>query len=101
MCTVVMPFWVATLTAPASRRARPVRELLRIGWSRVGTELGGCALPDDPTGMHDRYPVGQLLGLLEVVGCQEHRPTPIPQGCDKVPDPAPALGVEAGGRLVE
>ena len=70
MCTVVIPLWVATRTAPG-KASSPTsgRNALELdGRGLVGTELGRRPLPDDPTGMHDRYPVGQLLGLLEVVG---------------------------------
>ena len=47
------------------------------GRGLVRSELSRRPLPDDPTAMHDRYPVGELLGFLKVVGGQEHRSTPI------------------------
>ena len=37
-----------------------------------GRDLGRRARPDDPAGVHDLEPVGQRLGLLEVVRGEQH-----------------------------
>ena len=39
----------------------------------AGAELGGRALGHDPAVLDDRHAVGQRLGLLEVVGGEQHR----------------------------
>jgi hypothetical protein len=48
---------------------------------------------------HD--PVGELVGLVEVLGCQEHRHAIGDQVADHLPHPGPAGGIQAGRRLVE
>ena len=49
----------------------------------------------------DADPVGQVLGLVEVVRGQEHRRPAVAQRLEQLPERPPRLRVEAGGRLVE
>jgi hypothetical protein len=68
----------------------------------LGLELGGGALADDAALVDDRDPVGELVGLLEVLGGQEdRRPVAGAQLADAVPDQHPGRRVQAGGRLVQ
>jgi hypothetical protein len=46
-------------------------------------------------------PVGQVLGLVQVVGGEQHRGALVPQSADEVPELAAHLRVEAGGGLVQ
>ena len=73
----------------ADRRRVPLRD------------LGGRARPDDPPGVHDLQPVGERLGLLEVVRGEQHGRAAVAQVGHEPPHLAPALGVEAGRGLVE
>ncbi len=45
--------------------------------------------------------VGEPVGLLQVLGRQQHRRTPVGQVGDQPPQTEPAARVKAGGRLVE
>ena len=57
---------------------------------------------DDPAPVDDHDPVAEGVGLVEVVGGQEHRrPALRAQPGDVVPEVGPRLRVQAGGRLVE
>ena len=67
----------------------------------LALELVGRALGDDPAVVDDRQPVGQRVGLLEVVGREEDRRARLAQAADLVPHPGSRLRVEAGRRLVE
>jgi hypothetical protein len=50
----------------------------------------------------DPHPVGQLVGLLQVLGGEEDGGAALAlEGPDLGPDRGPALGVEAGGGLVQ
>ena len=65
-------------------------------------ELFRRSLDDDPAARHDRQPVGELVGLLEVVGRQQDREALLRgQALHLDPHRDARLGVEAGGRLVE
>src|SRR5581483_8055214 len=72
---------------------------------RVGAEgtleAGRRVERQDPAVVHDRHPVAELVRLLHVVGGEEDR---LPGGMElgqDLPQRQAALGVEAGGRLVE
>src|ERR1700736_2957225 len=56
---------------------------------------------DDRALVQDRDPVGEVLGLVEVLGRQEHGRAAVSEVLDYLPDLNAALGVEAAGRLVE
>lgn len=67
----------------------------------VGAQLVGRSGGRDPTVVHDRDPVGELLGLLEVLGGQEHCDTVVTHRLDAFPQRAARLRVQTGGRFVE
>ena len=64
-------------------------------------ELVGGALGDDPTAVDHGDPVGQLVGLVEVLGGQHDGRAGRDQVADRVPHLAAGARVEAGRRLVE
>jgi hypothetical protein len=51
--------------------------------------------------VQDRDPVGEFLGLVEILGRQERGRAAIGEILDHLPHLDAALRVEAGGRLVE
>jgi hypothetical protein len=51
--------------------------------------------------VQDRDPVGELLGLVEVLGREQHGGALLGEALDGLPDLEPSLGVEPGGGLVE
>ena len=64
-------------------------------------QLGGRALGDHPAAVDDHDVVGELLGLVHVVGGEHHRHPRGAQLADQVPAGVPGLRVHARGRLVE
>ena len=64
-------------------------------------EAGGRVIGHGAAAVDHRDPVGQLVGLVEVVRGEEHRGAAGSQLADGVPDLAAAARVEAGGGLVE
>ena len=66
-----------------------------------GADLLGPALGHDRGRAQDRHPVGQVLGLVHVVGGEEDGLAERLEPLDHVPGVAPGRRVEAGGRLVE
>ena len=67
----------------------------------LGPELfGGGVGEDAPPGQHD-HPVGQLVGLFEVVGGDQHGGPGRGQVLHGRPGPPAGLGVQAGGGLVQ
>src|SRR6185312_3178720 len=64
-------------------------------------ELPGAALGDDAAAAQDRHAVGQVLGLVHVVGGEEDGLAERLQALDHVPSLTAGGRVEAGGRLVE
>ena len=82
--------------ASASASARSSR------WPRdLPLELGRGALGDHPAAVEHRDPVGQPVGLLQVLGGQEDRHPVVGQLADDLPHGLAAARVEAGGRLVQ
>src|ERR671910_531343 len=73
------------------------RRLLR---AAAAQRLGGVE-GEQPARRDDPDPVGEVLGLVEVVRGEQDRRALGSQGADEVPEVAPGLGVEAGGGLVE
>ena len=64
-------------------------------------ELARRARGDDPTVVDDDDPVGQGVGLVEVLGGEQQGDAVGHQLADHVPHAQPAGGVEPGGRFVE
>jgi hypothetical protein len=64
-------------------------------------ELGSGALTHEPAVVDDRDPVGELVGLLQVLGGQQHRRARVDQVADQRPQVVAAGGVQAGGGLVQ
>ncbi len=67
----------------------------------LALERVGRALRDDHPVVDDREPVGERVGLLEVVRRQEDGRAVLAEGADLIPHAGARLGVEAGRRLVE
>ena len=64
-------------------------------------QCGGCAERGDPAVVEDGDAVGELVGLLQVLGREEHGGPRRREHADDVPQCATTAGVEAGGRLVK
>ena len=64
-------------------------------------ELIGRALGDEPSGVDDADPMGQAVGLLQVLGGQQDRGAALHQGTDDVPHLLTRARVQACGGLVE
>ena len=64
-------------------------------------ELGRRPPGDDPAAVEQRDPVGQPVGLFEVLRRQEDRHTVGDQPSDHVPHHPAAPGIESGRRLVQ
>src|SRR6266545_3266423 len=60
-----------------------------------------AALRHDPAGGDDRDPVGEVLGLVHVVGGEQDGLAEVPEAVDQLPGVAAGRRVEAGGRLVQ
>jgi len=72
------------------------------GWHAVTAAEGlGGAIGDDTAGGDHRDPVGEVLGLVHVVGGEKDGLAQGPQAGDDLPGGAPGGGVKAGGGLVE
>ena len=56
---------------------------------------------EDAAVLDDRDSVGELLRLVEIVGCEEDRLAQSAEVSHRLPRPPAGLGVEARGRLVE
>lgn len=66
-----------------------------------GGDLGRGAARGDAALVEYRQPVGQCLGLLQVVRGHQHGGAFLAQGAHQVPGVAAALGVQSGRGLVE
>ncbi len=64
-------------------------------------ELVGGAVRDHAAGVDHGDPVGEPVGLVEVLGGQQHGRALADQALDGLPEVEPAARVEARGRLVE
>ena len=71
-----------------------------LGWAAVA-QLVRAAKRDHPPVAQHGDPVGEALGLLDVVGGQQDRGARPAQVVDQVPGVMPGRRVEARGRLVE
>ena len=74
---------------------------LEVRAADLGLERGRRALGDDLAVVDDPDPVGELVGLLEVLGGEEDGRALVVERFDLLPDRLAADRVEAGGRLVE
>ena len=74
---------------------------LDVGVADFGLERLRRALGDDPAAVDDADVVGELVGLLQVLGGEEDRGAVVVQRPHLLPDRLAADRVEAGGRLVE
>src|SRR3954470_6957613 len=82
---------LARLLAPRHAVAR------RAGRAELARRPDG----QDPPVLDDRHPVGERLGLVEVVRGQQHGLAELGELADDVPGGAPGRGIESGRRLVE
>ena len=64
-------------------------------------QLGGCSLGDDPAAVEHPHPVGELVGLVEVLRGEQHRHTVGDQLLHDLPHLTPAAWVQPRGRLVQ
>ena len=64
-------------------------------------ELGRRAVGDRPAVIDDHDLAGQLVGLVEVLGREQHVRARVDEGPDRVPELDAAPRIEAGRRLVE
>jgi hypothetical protein len=71
------------------------------GGADGGLELVRGALGDHPAGVDDGDPVGQLIGLIEILGGEQDGGAAGDQGADGVPHLASGARIEARGRLIE
>ena len=69
--------------------------------AQAALQLRAGPLRDHPPGAQDRDPVGELVGLVEVLGRQQHGRARGDHAPYRLPDLVPATRVEPGGRLVE
>ena len=74
---------------------------LDVGVADLGLERVWRAFGDDPAAVDDRHVVGQLVGLLQVLGGEEDRGPVVVERPHLLPDRLAADRVEARGRLVE
>ena len=72
-----------------------------LGLGCAAGQLGRRADADDPAFAEHGDPVGELLGLVEVVRGQEDRRAERAEVADRLPGGAPRAGIEPGRRLVE
>jgi hypothetical protein len=72
-----------------------------VGPADLRLERGRRALGDDPAVGDDPDAVGELVGLLEVLGGEENGRAVAVERLDLAPDRLPAHRIEAGRRLVE
>ena len=101
---------VSTGSAPSTRRTTARASVLvgaggelqlqrRVADRRL--QLVRRALGDLAAAVDDGDPVGELVGLVEVLRGQQHRAAVGDEAADRVPHLAAGARVQAGGRLVE
>jgi hypothetical protein len=64
-------------------------------------ELGQGAVDEDPTLVEDRDPVGEVFGLLQILGGEQHRGATLGELLDGLPYLEARLGVQPGRWLVQ
>ena len=106
--------WRASPGSRRSRLARPIaveilvrsspsmsRKRIIVSRPSLLAEGRGGALGHDPALAQDHHAVGEVLGLLHVVGGEHDRGAQLLEPLDHVPGLAAGRGVEARRRLVE
>ena len=95
---------------PRPSRPAPPRHRRRLGIGDADAEhvssdrrlqLGGVPCGDDPPVVDEGDPLGQAIGLLEVLGGQQHRRALPVELLDDAPQLLAGARVKPGGRLVE
>lgn len=76
-------------------------DVLARGRREEGRKFGEGAVGDDATLVQDRDPVGELLGLLEVLRGQQHRGARFGELLDGLPDLNAGLRVQPGRGFVQ
>ncbi len=74
---------------------------LQHGGAEVGLQLRRSSFGDHSPVVDDRQLAGEAVGLFEVLGGEEDGGAAVDQALDHLPQVVAALGVEAGGGLVE
>ena len=82
-------------------QGRLLLDVLDLGGREELLQLGEGAVRDDPSLVEDRDPVGELLGLVQVLRGEQHRRALPGELLDAVPHLDARLRVEPGGRLVQ
>ena len=67
----------------------------------AGLDLGGRPVGDDAPIGHEQDPVGELVGLLQVMGGEDHRLAAGGERPHGRPEAVATLDIEGHGRLVE
>ena len=104
-CSSTVSPRTSTDSTPSSRASASwsgsssVARTVRPGGERL--DLRPRAVRDDAALAHQHDAVGVLVGLLEVVGGEQHGAALLGVRADRGPERAAALDVHAGGRLVE
>ena len=93
--------WSAIRSRARSRWAGSSSRIRMPALPDGGLQLAAGARGDHPAVVDDRDPVGQLVGLVEVLGGEQHRRPVGHDAADDLPQCAAAARVQAGGRLVE
>ena len=95
------PSAISVSAAIASSTARVAEGDLDPLAADLALELVGGALGDQAAVVDHRDPVGEPVGLVEVLGRQQQRVAAGDVLLDRLPEADPAAGVEPGGGLVE
>ena len=88
----------STACSPCEPSSEADLQLLAAG---VLLELARRALGDHAPVVDDDDPVGEPVGLVQVLGGEQDRRPSRDQALDRVPERQPAARIEPGGRLVE
>ena len=92
---------VRTMARKTSSRVGCFSTYSTVAGGRSCLELGERPVRDDPALVEDRDPVGELLGLVQVLGGEQHSRAAAGELLDAAPHLEAGLGVQPGGRLVE
>ena len=72
-----------------------------VDWPALGAEPFRRGVGDDPPAGQEDQPVGEVVGLVDVVGGKHHRRAGGGQVLHRGPRPPAGFGIEPGGRLVQ
>ncbi len=84
-----------TMARKTSSRRRLLLDVLDLDGREQLLELGEGAVGDDPALVQDRDPVGEVLGLVEVLGGEQHRRAAVRRGPSRHATPRAAPGGRA------